>query len=142
MMPSMLMKFGLVEALGDFFNTINGTGTLTIDFQHYGMEEKLSKSTELVLYRVIQELINNIIKHSQAKEAIVQFTRNADTLVITVEDDGQGFDPKSGGKSSGLGMKNLENRINYLKGDLTIESESGMGTSVYIEIDLKRTDKS
>ena len=82
MMPEVLMKMGLVPALQDFCNNINAGKQLHVNLQAYGMDKRLSASIEIMLFRIIQELINNIIKHSGASEAIIQFNRNANNLTL------------------------------------------------------------
>ena len=80
MMPEILTKFGLDEALKEYCNTINATKLLTVKYQSLGMENKLDKSTEIIIYRIIQELLNNIMKHAGATEAFVQLIRENDRL--------------------------------------------------------------
>lgn len=138
MMPQVLGKFGLVKALEDFCANISASKTLDLKFQCFGMESRLNQNTELVLYRIIQELINNIIKHSGANEALVQISRRKNHLSITVEDNGRGFDANAG-DSDGLGMSNLKTRVDYLKGDMSIDTKPQTGTSVYIELELERS---
>ena len=90
----------------------------------------------MTVYRVIQELIGNVIKHAQATEVIVQLFRDEDKLHITVEDNGIGFDTQNIQSFKGAGWTNIQNRIAYLKGTIELESGKGTGTSVVIEIPL------
>jgi two-component system, NarL family, sensor kinase len=139
MMPEILLKYGLVEALNEYVQNLNDGVNIQIEFTHYGMEKRLAANTELVLYRIIQELLNNVFKHSNASEVLMQINRNGNQLNITVEDNGKGFDisqPKAG---DGIGMSNLASRVGYLKGELNIESAPNHGTTVYIEITLDKT---
>lgn len=138
MMPQELLRFGLIEALQSYFNSINTSGRLQIEFQHYGMENRIVQSIELVIYRIILELINNIIKHAKASEALVQLNRNEEVLSITVEDDGIGFDASTGEFKSGIGMQNLQSRVDFLDGELNIQSSQERGTFVYIEVQLNK----
>lgn len=139
MMPKILESFGLIAALDDFFSNIRASKTLHVEFQHFGMEEKLEATTELVLYRIVQELMNNILRHSEATEALVQINRRDDILNVTVEDNGRGFDWSDARSKKGLGMSNLENRVAFLKGDLNVESSRDRGTSVFIELVLDKS---
>ena len=140
MMPQDLLRFGLVKALESYFGTINSAQQLRIELQHYGLEKPIPQSIELVIYRIILELTNNIIKHANATEALVQLNRTEDVLSITVEDDGVGFDPNAGQNKSGMGMSNLQSRVDFLEGELNIESSNEKGTFVFIELQLaKRT---
>ncbi len=136
LMPEILLKFGLIEALNSYFSTINQSKALQIDFQVLGLEERLPSSLALTLYRIIQELINNIIKHSNATEVMVQLNRMDNLLAITVEDNGQGFSLES--SKEGLGLDSIRSRVDYLSGKLDIQSKEGMGTSVYIEFMLEK----
>jgi len=85
-----------------------------------------------MLYRIIQELLNNVIKHAQATEVIIQFNRHSDRLTITVEDNGRGFNAAEiTGNSAGIGT--IKCRFNYLNGQLNIDSKTGVGTTVIME---------
>jgi two-component system NarL family sensor kinase len=95
MMPEALVRFGLNTALKDFCNEINQSGALQINYQSIGLEnEQVEQTTAVNIYRIVQELINNTLKHAAAKTAIVQVSKKGDSFSITVEDDGKGFDPK------------------------------------------------
>jgi two-component system NarL family sensor kinase len=83
---------------------------------------------------VVQELINNTMKHAAAKNAIVQVTKSDDTILVTVEDNGKGFDTRILQQSQGMGWTNIRSRVDYLKGKLDVRSEPGKGTSVLIEL--------
>jgi signal transduction histidine kinase len=133
MMPEMLTKFGLNEALKEYCHTINTTKLLTVKYQSLGMDSLVEKSTEIIVYRIVQELLNNIIKHAAAGEAIVQLIRENNRLNIVVEDNGKGFDTALLENSKGAGWMNILSRVNYLKGRLDIHSELGKGTLVTIE---------
>ena len=135
MMPEVLVNFGLDTALKDFCNEINKSGALQIHYESIGMENaSIDQTTSITLYRVVQELINNTIKHASASNAIVQINKAGDQMSVTVEDDGKGFDTSILKGTKGIGWLNIQNRVDFLKGKLDIKSESGKGTSVYIEI--------
>ncbi|RMG67089.1 MAG: sensor histidine kinase, partial [Bacteroidetes bacterium] len=137
MMPEMLAKYGLIEALDELIHHLQDR--IDISFSHFGMDQPLDPQVELALYRMIQELLNNILKHSQATEALLQLNRHADHLSLTVEDNGQGFDPDRLHGQSGLGLANLQSRVQLLQGNLNLESRPGRGTSVFIDIPLSPT---
>jgi len=96
----------------------------------------LDPTTEIIVYRIIQELLNNIVKHAQATEALVQVMRQDDQLSITVEDNGKGFDPDSVSATHGAGLNNVRSRVDYLKGEMDLRSEPGKGCSIHIECNL------
>jgi len=133
MMPEMLSKFGLDEALREYCNTVNTTGIVTIKYQSVGMENRLEKPTEIIIYRIIQELLNNILKHAVASEALVQLIRENDRLNIVVEDNGKGFDKAIIEESKGAGWASIRSRVEYLKGQLDIHSQPEKGTLVNME---------
>ena len=91
MMPEVLQKLGLMQALKDFCSTINTKNSLQVSLLDYGMEQRLSLQIEIIIYRIVQELLSNVIKHSNATEAILQFNRSGNNINITVEDNGSGF---------------------------------------------------
>ena len=135
MMPESLMKFGLEVALKDFCNAVQQSGALQISFQSLGLENKVvDKQISIGVYRMVQELINNTLKHASATKCIVQLSKTADGLNITVEDNGKGFDGNLLTDSGGMGWSNIRSRIDYLKGKLDVQSSPGEGTSVLIEI--------
>jgi two-component system, NarL family, sensor kinase len=134
MMPEMLTKFGLDEALKEYCNTINTTKLLTVKYQSLGMaSSRLEKSTEIIIYRIIQELLNNIMKHAAATETMVQLIKEDDRFSIIVEDNGKGFDTALQKNNKGAGLTSIRSRVDYLKGELDIHSEQGKGTLVTIE---------
>ncbi len=136
MMPEILTKFGLDEALKEYCNTINATQLLAVKYQSLGMETRLEKSTEIIIYRIVQELLNNTVKHATASEAFVQIIRDGSRLNIVVEDNGKGFDTGLIENNKGAGLSNVRSRVDYLKGQLDISSEKGKGTLVNIEFSI------
>lgn len=136
MMPEVLVKFGLAEALSSYCDSISESGMSKIDYQVIGVIPRLDGNTEILLYRVVQELLNNSIKHASASHVLVQLARNENLLSITVEDNGKGFDTAQLSQSSGSGWVNIKSRVNYLKGTVDVESSPGKGTSVHIAISI------
>jgi two-component system, NarL family, sensor kinase len=135
MMPELLSKFGLDEALKEYCNNIKNTKQLVVKYQSLGMDNRIDKNMEIIIYRIIQELLNNTLKHSGASEAFIQLIRQGDRLNIVMEDNGKGFDMALLEKSSGAGWANIRSRVEYLQGQLDIHSEPGKGVLVNIEID-------
>jgi signal transduction histidine kinase len=133
MMPEMLTKFGLDEALKEYCNTINATNLLRIKYQSIGMGTRIEKSAEIIIYRIIQELLNNIMKHAGATEAMVQLIKDEGRFSIMVEDNGKGFDIQLLKDNKGAGLTSIQSRVDYLKGQLDIHSEQDKGTLVNIE---------
>ena len=136
MMPEMLTKFGLDEALKEYCNSINATKLIIIKYQSHGMDARLDKSVEIIIYRIIQELLNNSMKHAAATETFVQLIREGSRLNIVVEDNGKGFNLNAPENNIGAGLANVRSRVGYLKGQLDIHSEPGKGTLVNIELNV------
>lgn len=133
MMPEVLIKIGLVQATEELCNSISAGKLLNVSMQAYGMDKRLNPSTEVMLFRILQELINNIIKHSQATEAIIQFNREGNRLSITVEDNGRGFNLAETDGKTHAGLSSVESRVSYLNGKLSIESQKEVGTTVMMD---------
>ncbi|MEO5564977.1 MAG: sensor histidine kinase [Chitinophagaceae bacterium] len=136
MMPEMLTKFGLDEALKDYCNTINATKLITVRYQSHGQLSGIDKSAEIIIYRIIQELLNNTMKHAGATEAFVQLIKEDSRLSVVVEDNGKGFDADLLENNKGAGWTNIRSRVEYLRGRLDLHSEKGKGTLVNIEFSI------
>lgn len=135
MMPETLVKFGLDTAIKDFCNDINQTGAVEINYQSIGMENAdMNQTTAITIYRIVQELVNNTMKHAAAKNAIIQVSKIDYKIAVTVEDDGKGFDTAVLNTVKGIGWTNIQSRIDFLKGTLDVQSTPGKGTSVHIEL--------
>ena len=135
-----LNNFGLIPALNSLKGSIENTGQLKIEIFDFGFENKrLEYHIEINIYRVIQELMSNILKHSKANEVSIQLLKKETRLNIVVEDNGIGFDLLQVKKQKGMGLRNIESRVNSLNGDLHIDSGKGGGTTVTIEIPLNKT---
>jgi two-component system NarL family sensor kinase len=135
MMPEALVQFGLNTAVKDFCNDITKSGVLNVDYHSVGLEDYIFEQTaSITIYRIIQELLNNTIKHANATSAIVQLIKTREKITFTVEDNGKGFDTSILNASKGIGWINIKNRIGFLKGTLDVTSRQGEGTSVQIEL--------
>lgn len=135
MMPNALLKNSLASAVRDFIDKIDKRA-LKIDIYTEGLDQRLDSNVETVLYRVIQECVNNVIKHSGASRLDISITRDADGISATVEDNGKGFDTNDRKKFEGIGLKNIQTRIAYLKGTVDFDSAVGRGTLVAIHVPL------
>jgi signal transduction histidine kinase len=133
MMPEVLMKLGLIQAVQDMCAAISAGKLLQVSMQAYGMHQRLNASTEIMLYRILQELINNIIKHAQATEAIIQFNKDGSRLTVTVEDNGRGFNMQEVDTTKHTGMETIKTRVHYLNGNINIDSQNGIGTTILME---------
>lgn len=133
MMPRALTHFGLVDAIEDMIDTNFKNSDIVCRFNHQNMRERLAQEIEIGLYRVTQELVSNIIRHSQAKVADIQLYRADSTCVLCVSDDGIGMNSDA---TNGIGLTNITSRVNSLKGQLSVKSNTGTGTAVTIKIML------
>lgn len=140
MMPEALLQLGLEQALQDFCNNISSSGIFTINTEFYGLEHRLPAATEITVYRIVQELVNNAVKHSHAKDILVQVLRRKHSLNITVEDNGIGFDVSNWQEKTTAGLQNIHTRVHSLGGNIDIKSSPGAGTSIYIECTIKNDD--
>jgi signal transduction histidine kinase len=133
MMPEALIKFGLKEALENYCENLNLSGNMHVNLQTYGLEKRMEQNNEIVIYRIIQELLNNVIRHAEARNVLIQLFREGNRFNLTVEDDGKGFNAKPDEIQSGAGLANIRARAEYLNGTVDIISATGEGTSINIE---------
>lgn len=137
MMPEVLVRYGLDAALKDYVGEINHTGIVKVIYQSMGMENKnIEKSSAIAIYRIVQELLNNVIKHAQATEALVQLFNENGKLVVNVEDNGRGFDTKLSEEKGGMGWRNIRSRVELLNGKIDLQSSPQSGTAVNLEFNI------
>lgn len=132
--PDFIDTIGLPAAIKQQVDQLEKTNHYTITFQVTGYPQKLSSSKELVLLRLVQELLQNIVKHAAATEVAVNMHYNDASLTITVADNGKGFEVAGLDNPKGIGLWNMQNRINMIGGKLTLTSAPGKGTSALIEV--------
>lgn len=133
LMPRTLEEEGLIAALNELTTKTTNAGTVKVLLHVHNISHfVLEKQSQFNIYRIIQEAVNNILKHADAKEINIQIIGQDDHLVIMIEDDGKGFDP--GTKKSGRGLKNIVTRSLWLNGHINIDSSPGKGTTITTEI--------
>ncbi len=137
LMPEVLLKGGITEAVNNFCRHIPTEQIPEVQVQTYGRIPRMDASFELAIYRIIQELVHNIVKHAHATQALVQLNWQEKLFSITIEDNGIGTTAEDIRKSNGIGLKNIQARVNALEGQMELES-TGSGTTVYIEFDTGR----
>ncbi len=130
--PAVLEEFGYATAVEGLINKINETKQIHFNLVMFGMKQRLQKDYELALYRITQELINNVLKHAEAKNVSLQIGQRDKKIILMIEDDGKGFDVNE--HKDGYGLQNLESRTKLMQGTMTIDAHPGKGTSVWIEI--------
>ncbi len=138
MVSSVLAKFGLKSQLQTLEQTLVDSKQLNVEIKTHGLKDRLDNFMEIQVYRIIQELVNNTIKHAKASNLSSQLNRFKEVLNIVVEDNGVGFDPKliQLQEQGGMGMKNIQTRIHGLDGSLQIDSGTGHGTTKSIDLPL------
>ena len=135
LLPESLMKLGLEHALKDLCASHSSSKT-AVEFQYLIKKSNLPQHLEIMIYRIIQELLNNALKYAKASQILVSCSQNKDVFFITVEDDGIGFNVKHAEKRDGMGLRNIKNRVAFLNGKLEIDSVINKGTSTYIELKI------
>lgn len=136
MMPEMLLKLGLEAALNDLC-TYYSSDNLHIDLNYMEIAESISEQDKLTIYRIIQELLTNTVKHAQARHVLIQCSRMEHTFFLVFEDDGIGLNPAKNHKSKGLGLENIKARVAYMNGSIEIVSGGTYkGTIFNIELNL------
>jgi two-component system NarL family sensor kinase len=133
MMPNALIKSGLAIAIKDFLNKID-KDVIKISLETVGLKQRLDEQTETVLYRVIQETVNNVIKHSEANQLNIVLIKDDEGVSVTIEDNGKGFDKTKTNLKTGIGISNIYSRVEFLKGTVDIDSAPGKGTLIAIYI--------
>ena len=131
LMPESLMKFGLNTALAEFCRS-----TEKVTYHFFGTDRRLDNRLEVAVYRIVNELINNSLKHSGASEMNVQLLIDGERVNVVVEDNGVGFDPVSVEKSGGNGLRNIRSRVSSLDGKLDLITAPGKGTEVNVEFKI------
>lgn len=137
MMPRALTESGLVRAMDDMLNKTLGNTEIEYHFEHFGVEEeRLKQSIEVSVYRIAQELVNNVIKHSQASHVEIQLLKNKNHLILHVEDDGAGFELSDKQKQSGIGLSNIFSRASAVNGEVNYEKGEPKGTIANVRVPL------
>lgn len=131
MMPEVLLRYGLDEALREYCQSLKRSG-VNITCQVFNYQNDLSKNKQVVVYRIAQELINNAVKYAKSSHILVELRQEDDNLSLTVEDDGIGFDIRLAGQKKGSGLQNIEARAVFLNGTLQIDSTPEVGTSTVL----------
>jgi two-component system, NarL family, sensor kinase len=133
MMPEALVKFGLKDTLKDFCNELSKVNRMQIVFQFFGQFERVDSNMEINSYRILQELVNNALKHSEATEMIIQMIQEPRRLCFIVFDNGKGFDAGLLQTSKGNGLAGIRSRVESFNGNLEISSNTGKGTEITVE---------
>ena len=138
--PPVLEKFGLNTALELMAKRVP-VQILRVHGNFQGLAQGLAPPLQTVVYRLVQELLNNVLKHARAQEVFLHVVREGDTVFINVDDDGAGFDPQGPGKvPPGIGLAGIRSQVALLGGHLRVASRPGQGTSIGIELPAPNPD--
>lgn len=135
MMPRALMEFGLIDALEDMIDKSFSSAKIACNFQHHNMDDRLPQHIEIGLYRIAQELINNILKHADAKNVEVQLVKKEKHCILVVQDNGKGIGHNG---KNGIGIQNINSRLQVINGELNLESDAHSGTTAIVRVDLTK----
>lgn len=139
LMPEILLQYGLDQAIRRYCSNINNSRTISIIYDSWGEINRYNDSFELSVYRIVQELLNNIVKHSKATQALVQVSQQNQVLSITIEDNGVGMQENKG--MDGTGLQSLASRAKAMNGKIELESRPGHGVCTYLEFDISGMEK-
>lgn len=134
MVSGVLMKFGLEAALLDLAEHITGSGKVKVDVHVFNLDERVDAHVEITIYRIVQELVANALKHAQGNAIAISLNRQDGNLNVMVEDNGKGFDLTKVKK--GMGLENVRQRAATLDGELNIDARPGRGTTVIVDIPI------
>ena len=131
--PKALDDFGLVPALRRLAESFSDQTRIAVDVEALLPEERLAPEIETAVYRIVQEALTNVVKHARARNVSILLSRKNGSVSVMIEDDGQGFDPARA-RADGLGLLGMRERAALLDGTLSIESSSGAGTTLVLDV--------
>ncbi len=136
LMPGVLVQLGLVPAMRELLNKLNSTHKFELNFESGTISDRYKETIEITYYRILQELLNNIIKHAQATKISVNILVEDEKLILIVEDNGRGFNTNNMKSASGIGWKNIFSRLTVISGQVFVDSDE-KGTRVKISSPLQ-----
>jgi signal transduction histidine kinase len=134
MMPGLLTKYGLFDALEDLFEQVDEMKGIHASMIVEGEQRRLKENTEIMLYRIIQEMVNNTLKHAEAKNIRLEIILEPERMNVDYKDDGKGFDADEKIKTKSIGLTSIQSRVKFLNGEVTIQSEENKGSHFNIKI--------
>ncbi|MBL1212247.1 MAG: hypothetical protein HND52_02715 [Ignavibacteriae bacterium] len=138
--PYQLKRLGLTKAIKSIITNVDEIHNVSFEIEDTNIDDLFSKDNEINVYRVVQECVNNIIKHSEASEASVSISRFNETVTMSISDNGKGFNTDEAKNKNGFGIQNIERRLQLLKGKVEVKSELGKGTKVKIIIPVNKNE--
>jgi signal transduction histidine kinase len=138
--PSLLDLLGPVASIERLCRELSDRHNLQIQFVHHGIPERISQDVNLCLYRITQDALRNVAKHSGAAGAEVELLGHDDRIELCISDSGVGFNPESAKRTSGLGLITMQERLRLVEGQLTVQSDPSHGTRIRVRIPLRAVD--
>jgi len=135
--PARLVRLGLGSALRGFCNEIESAHALKVDFVEDNIPAILPAATSLNVYRIVQESLQNVVKHSRATRSSVTISAKDNVLRVSIADNGCGFDPKSTAPDGSLGLISMRERVRLLHGEISIDSQPGNSTRIKVAIPIQ-----
>jgi signal transduction histidine kinase len=136
MMPGLLTKLGFFDAVEDLFEHIGDTEELNTNCSILGLKERFAENKEIMLYRIVQEMVNNSLKYAHAKNINLKIVTDNTMLDLIYTDDGVGFDKTALPDSESIGLKSIESRVNFLTGKMKLDSSPGHGVKYSIQVPI------
>ena len=141
LMPQTLIQYGLVPALKEMATRINGLSTTMVSVSSFDTPDRLTEVQEISVYRILQEWTNNVLKYASASRIEIQLVGHEDEITVTVEDDGKGFDVADLEKGAGHGWRNIQSRLNLIKGTMNLDSRPGRkGTMLVMSLPVMKQE--
>lgn len=137
LMPAVLNEFGLLDALNNLCSEVSKSSGIKVEFNNNGFEDTIEDRINTYLYRISQEALNNIIKHSNASSAIIELSSDMDFAYLNISDNGRGFDYIEDRKMCGNGISNMKERVLLLNGSIEINSRKNKGTTLKVRVPIK-----
>ncbi|MBC8756235.1 sensor histidine kinase [Kordia sp. YSTF-M3] len=131
-MPPTLEDFGLNETVSDLCFTISETDIIMVDYEWNGEEKRLNFSQELIVYRIIKEILVNVVKHAEATKVVITIDNTAESFKLLIQDNGKGFDTETTKK--GAGLRNIKDRALIIGAELIISSKINSGTTARLHL--------
>jgi two-component system sensor histidine kinase DegS len=132
--PPVLEELGLATAIKTRLQAVEGRSDVAVEFQSSGKEGELPLTVQMELYRITQEALSNVVKHSRAEHVVVHLDYASDHATLEIRDDGDGFDTTKAKEKNTMGVRSMSERTKKINGVLTFEGTPGQGTLVRVEV--------
>ena len=140
-MPGSFIKYGLIVAIDELANRVNNSDQMKLVFSHTGFEERLKENFEITIYRIVQEAINNVIKHADASTVHLKLVLNRNNCLLFIKDNGKGMEDFEQFKGKGLGWKSIYSRVEMLNGSIDVNTGINRGTEINISLPLNPSSR-